>query len=246
MRKTWTNLLAVALILGWCGGARAEKKDEARAILTKAIDAAGGAAKLEKQKAATFKEKGTYYGMGDGGLPYTGKYSLQFPGQFRMEIEGVFTMVLDGDKGWIKSPEGTKDMDAKQVAAERFAHRAGWMASLIPLQDKAFTLTVVDGIKVDDKPTVGLKATRKDYPQVLLYFDKTSNLLVKSEFKTESAELMFKVVTMEVFYSNHKEVDGAKVPTRIVLKRDGKKYVEAEVLEYKAEGKLDQKVFAKP
>jgi hypothetical protein len=245
MRKTWSVLTAVALVLGWSGAVRAEEKDESRAIIAKAIDALGGADKLEKLKAATFTEKGTYYGMGEG-LPYTGKYAVQFPGQFRMEIEGAFVFVLDGDKGWNKSGGETKEMDKKQLGVHRHNHRAGWIASLSPLRDKAFTLTAIEGVTVDGKPTVGVKVTRKDYPEVKLYFDKATNLLVKSEFKTQAEDQEFKDVTMETFYGNYKEKDGAKVPTKLLMTRDGKKYVEAEVLEFKAVGKLDDKVFAKP
>jgi hypothetical protein len=245
MRKTWTVLAAAALVLGWRGTVRAEEKDEARAIIAKAITALGGEAKLEKQKAATFKEKGTYYGMGDG-LPYTGKYAMQHPGQFRMEIEGVFVIVLDGDKGWTKMGDETKEMGKKELAVQQHNQRAGWIASLVPLKDKAYSLAVIEGVKVDDKPTVGVKVTRKDYPEVKLYFDKATNLLVKTEFATQAEEMGFKDVTMETFYSDHKDMGGAKVPTKLLMNRDGKKYVEAEVLEFKAEGKLDDKVFGKP
>ena len=246
MRKTWIILSAAALALGWSGSVRAEEKDEAQSLVAKAITAAGGEAKLLKMKAATFKEKGTYYGMGEG-LPYTAKYAMQWPGQFRMEIENVFTMVLDGDKGWIKAGGETMEMDKKVLAVHQNNHRAGWIASLLPLSKKgAFTLTVIEGVKVEDKPTIGLKVTGKDYPEVKLYFDKTTNLLVKSEFATQDEEKEFKDVTMEVFYGNYKDIDGGKVPTKMLLLRGGKKYVEAEVLEFKAEGKLDNKVFAKP
>jgi hypothetical protein len=245
MRKTSTILAAVALVLCWRATVQAEEKDEARAIVAKSIHALGGEAKVEKTKAATFKEKGIYYGMGDG-LPYTGKYAMQFPGQFRMEIEGAFVIVLDGDKGWTKFGDETKEMEKKSLDVQQTNHRAGWIASLLPLKDKEFKLAVIDGVKVDDKPTVGVKVTRAHYPEVNLYFDKATNLLVKSEFRTKAEEMEFKDVTMEVFYRDYKDYDGVKGPSKLLLMRDGKKYVEAEVLEYKAEGKLDAKVFAKP
>ena len=136
MRKTVVLLTPCALLLTWCSTGRAEKKDDARAIIAKAIDAVGGDAKLEKLNAVTFKEKGVYYGMGEG-LPYMGKYAVQHPGQFRMEIEGFFTIVLDGDKGWTKAGEETKEMDKKALAVQQHNHRAGWIASLKPLNDKA-------------------------------------------------------------------------------------------------------------
>src|SRR2546428_8816628 len=55
--------------------AAADDQADARAIVAKAIKAVGGEQKLEKFKAQTWREVGTYYGMGDG-LPYTGNYAV--------------------------------------------------------------------------------------------------------------------------------------------------------------------------
>src|SRR5208282_5412821 len=100
MRKIVCASLVLGSLLAGVGLVRSGDDKDARAIIAKAIKAAGGEAKLAKLKASTWKEKGTYYGMGDDGFPYTANYAIQWPGQFRLEVEGVFTIVLDGDKGW--------------------------------------------------------------------------------------------------------------------------------------------------
>ncbi len=206
MRNTWTIPAMAALILCRCGGVQAEEKDEARAVVAKAIEAIGGEEKLAKLKAQTWTEKGTYYGMGDG-LPFTGKYAVQWPGQFRMEIEGFFIIVLDGDKGWVKMGDDTKEMTKQELAKRISDQRGSWITTLFPLKDKAFTLTPIEGVKVEDRPTVGVKVTRKDYPEVKLYFDKTTNLLVKCEYRTKAPEMEYKEVTAAVVFSNYKEYD---------------------------------------
>src|SRR6185436_1015465 len=120
-------LLFAGVGLVWAGG------DEARGIVQKSIDAIGGEAKLAKYNAQSFTEKGTYYGMGKG-LPYTGEYAVQWPDQFRMEILGTFVIVLNGDKGWVKSADGSvKEMSAEQLATQVHDHKAGWMSFLVPL-----------------------------------------------------------------------------------------------------------------
>jgi hypothetical protein len=244
MRRIPSILIVGFLILAcvhfaWAG------EDDARAIIDKGIQAAGGEKKLAKFKAVTFKEKGTYYGMGDG-LPYMGNYAIQWPKQFRMEIEGVFTVVLDGDKGWIQAGGETKEMTKEQLDTQRNDHRAGWMTTLLPLKDKAFTLKTLKDAKVGKQETRVVEATRKEFPGMKFYFDKTSNLLVKIEYKTKAAEMNFKEVTMDTIYSDHKEVDGVSIPHKLVMHRDGKVFVEAEVIGMKAMGKLDAKVFAMP
>src|SRR6516162_5757230 len=76
MRKTMGALLAGVLLLGSGALLRSGEGEDGRAIVAKAIKAAGGADNLAKHKSATFKGKGTYYGMGKG-LPYSGNYAFQ-------------------------------------------------------------------------------------------------------------------------------------------------------------------------
>jgi hypothetical protein len=245
MRKTVGILTAGTLLVVWSSVAWSGEDADPRVIVAQAIKAMGGEKSLARHKAATWTSKGTYYGMGDG-LPYSGKYAVRMPEHFRVEIEGVFIIVFTGDKGWIHGGGETKDMTDEQFAAQKNDHRAGWIASVLPLKDKAFTLTALPEIKVDDHPAVGIKVARKEYPEVKLYFDKKTHLLVKSEWRTKSSEEKFKEVTAESYYSKYQEIDGAQVSTRMVMKRDGKPYVEADVMDYKAAGKLDDSVFAKP
>jgi hypothetical protein len=245
VRRTLSTLLAGLLLLGTSGLVQSGSKDDARAVVTKAIEAMGGEAALAKHQAITFKETGTYYGMGDG-LPFTGKYASQPPDKFRMEIEGVFTIVFNGDKGWTSAGGEVKEMTKDELAVQRTNNRAGYIATVLPLKDKAFTLTMLKPAKVDGKEAVGIKVARKDYPEVKLYFDAKTNLLVKSEYATKSAEQGNKDVTAEMYFSKYQKIDGVQTPTHVVLKHDGKLYVEADVQDTKAFGKLDDSVFAKP
>lgn len=245
MRNLLSVFVACSLSFIFAGIALSGGDDDGRAIVAKAIKAIGGADKLAKQNAFRFTEKGTYYGMGDG-LPYTGKHVLQYPDQFRMEIEGVFTMVLNGDKGWTSAMGDVKEMTKEQIDVQRFDQKANWIASLAPLSDKAFMLKKLGQTKVEGKDANIVQVSRKEYPDVKLYFDTTSSLLVKSEFKTKSADLKFMEVNMESYYSAYREVDGVKHAHKLVLKRDGKLFLESEVTSMKVEGKLDAKVFARP
>jgi hypothetical protein len=245
MRKTLGAMFVGTCVLACTAPAQPGEDGDARAIITKAIDAMGGAGALDKHKASTWKETGTYYGMGDG-VPFIGVYAAQPPDKFKMEISGFFTIVFTGDKGWVKMGGETRDMDKDELATHRNDHRAGSIASIAPLTSKDFTLKAIGEVKVEDRPAVGVKVTRKDYPEVKLYFDKKTNLLVKSEWPTKAAEQKYKDVTVATYYSDYKKIDGVQVPTHLVMKRDGKPYVEAEVNEYKAAGKLDDATFAKP
>jgi hypothetical protein len=243
MRKFCAFCATVGLLLTWSGSAESGG-DDGRAIIKKAIEAAGGEAKLAKFQSAVFIEKGTYYGMGDG-LPYEGVYKVKWPGQFFMDIKGVFSMGIDGDTGWVKDMGGVKAMTKEQFAVEKTNLQAGFIASLSPLKDDAFNIKVLGGAKVDGKPASAVEVSRKGYPTVRLYFSKETSLLIKSRFRTKMPEKEFKEVLRETDYSDYRAVDGAKFPHKIVLKNDGKLFVEAEVTEMKA-AKFGPNVFKQP
>jgi outer membrane lipoprotein-sorting protein len=215
--------------------------DDPKAIINKSIKAIGGEEKMAKFKAQTFKEKGTYYGMG-AGQPYTGNYAVQFPDKFKMEIEGVFTIVLNGDKGWMNGQELTKE----QLAEQQEELYSGWVATLAPLGDKAFTLAPLGETKVDNKPAAGVKVSSKGHGDVNLYFDNATGFLVKIERRAKAQEQGGQEVSQETFFQDYKDVDGLKVPMKMAIKRGGKQFVESEVTELKPVGKLDDSVFAKP
>src|SRR5437016_2668742 len=64
MSKLVCAMIATGLILAVGGRCWADDKEEARATIDRAIKATGGEGKLVKLKAMTWKEKGTFYGMG--------------------------------------------------------------------------------------------------------------------------------------------------------------------------------------
>jgi hypothetical protein len=222
----------------------ADDAADARAIIDKGIQAAGGKNKLAKFKAQTWDEKGTYYGSGEG-QAYTGKYAMQWPDKFRMEILNVFTMVVNGDQGWFNAGGQVMDLSKEQLDGWKGKMYAGWVASLLPLDEKGYTLKTLPEIQIDKKPAVGVRVSRKGHVDVDLYFDKGTGLLARSEFEARSDE-QNKQVKQEASFTDYKEFAGIKVPTKLVIKHDGKVYLEAEHTDIKPAEKLDEKTFAKP
>ena len=246
MRKTWCTTFAVFLALGIASPARAEDKGEPMALVNKAIKATGGADKLTKFQAQTWKEKGTYYGMGEG-LPYTATNAVQWPDKFSMNIHDYFVIVLNGNKGWMKPKDGeAMEMPKEQLEEQMESHYGGWVSSLLPLKGTGFTLTTLDEIKVEGKPAQGIKVAHKGHGDVSLWFDKDSGLLVKSAQRLKSAQQGGKEVLHEGFFSNYQDVQGVQIPMKILVHQDGKKLVEAENHDVKLAEKLDDKTFAKP
>jgi outer membrane lipoprotein-sorting protein len=246
--------LAAALVVAATGAARAAEKSDAKAIVEKAIKARGGEEKLAKFKAFTFKMKGKFYGMGEG-IDYTGEWSVQAPDKMRFKIEGgagdmkfTFARVLNGDKMWTKIGDDVQAVDDKDQIKEAQEEMYGdYVTSLVPLvKEKGFTLASLGEVKVDGKPAVGVRVSHKGHRDINLFFDKDSGLLVKTEHTVKDFMAGGNEQTQETIYSDYKEFGGVKHPAKMVINRDGKKFVEGEITEFEPKEKLDDSVFGKP
>jgi outer membrane lipoprotein-sorting protein len=245
-RLSW---VMVGLVL--VGAARAQS--DPAAILDAAIKAHGGEAKLSKVKAASWTAKGSIYGTGDP-TPYTGEWALQFPSKLRVTINSDFNgvpvtqvRVVNGDKGWLKrNRDDAFELEKDEVAADKKQIGVQWLATLLPLRDKAYALTTVAETKIGDRPAVGIEVASKDGPKgVRLYFDKEKGLLLRFESPVKDPKTG-KEVKQETLYENYKEVGGIQKAMKITVRRDGRKFLEQEISEFKPLEKMAESTFAKP
>jgi hypothetical protein len=250
-------IIVAGVILGITGSSRADDPAEARAVLDKAIKALGGEAKLGKIKAATWKGKGKFYGLGGEGIDYTGDWSFQGTRQFRVVLEIVVngqnikqTIVLNGDKGWIKINDTVMDMDKEMLTEQQEQLHANWAAYVMPLAlaDKSFNLSLIGKMEIDKRPAIGIRAASKGHRDLNLYYDQETGLLVKGEWRVKDVQGLQggKEVTQEVFVSDYKDTEGIKVAQKVIIKWDGKLYVDALMNDLQFEEQLGEEVFAKP
>ena len=242
--------LALCLVLVVGRSLRADDQADMKKLLAKAIEAAGGEKKLAKYQAATLKMKGTAH-LGVA-IPFTTEWALQYPNQHKMTVEAkvgddTYTQVviINKDKGWIKeNTADAKPLDKDTLAEKKEQLYVLSIMALVPLKDKSFKLAPVGELKIGDHDAVGMKISRKGHRDVNLYFDKKTHRLVKSEASVKDMDN--KEVTEETTFSEFKKTDGVLYPSKMKIKRDGKKFADVEVTEYKLEEKLDDSEFAKP
>lgn len=246
----WT---AVVLTLTGARHVRADEKADARAIIAKAVRVKGGEEKLARDKAATFKGKGKFYGMGDG-TEYTGEWAVQPPdkARFRIEFEAnamkfTYLFVFAGDKGWIKLNDQTTELNEAGVAEAKEDMYAGQVERLVPLlRDKDFQLSPLGEVKIDDHPAVGVRVAHQGHRDIKLFFDKQTGLLLKSERTIKDETMGGKERVQETAYGDYRSIDGVQYPMKLVVKRDGDKYVESALSNFEPKEKLDESLFAKP
>lgn len=230
------NRIVLVLLVGFLATSlRAE--DDAKTIVAKAIKAKGGDG---KKMAVTWKGSGTFFGMGEG-VPYEGTWSVHPPKKFRMEINGIFTIVLNGDMGWVNTGGTVAEMNKEQVAEQQEAMHANWVMEVYPLTGKEYTLTVIPG----DADTVGVKVAYKGRRDVELFFNKKTYLLAKVK-QTVKDDQSGKEVQQVSEVTEYTKVTGVQVPAKMVIQRDGKKFVDGVMKEYTFADSLPEKTFAKP
>ena len=124
----------------------------------------------------------------------------------------------------------------------------GPVMALSAFQDKVYKLVPRADDKVDDRETAVVSVTRKGFPDITLYYDRETGLLAKSSTRVKAADQGFKEVVQEVWYKDYKESEGVKFPSKLVIKRDGKEFVESEVSELRLEDvrEVRNELFGKP
>jgi hypothetical protein len=223
---------------------------DTKTLLDKAIEAAGGEAKLKKYPALVLTGKGRFIVNGQA-IPFTAVWHTDGIDQGRTLTEYVLggakvaeLKVVSKNKGWVKdNQDPAKAMDAATLEEEQDSLYFNYVTMLAPLKGKDFKLTALPESAVDGKPALGIQVTHQKHRPVKLFFDKESNLLVKSERQVKDEG---KLTPEEVFFSNYQEVNGLKVASKFVVKQSGQVAAEVEMTEIKPAEKLDPKLFAKP
>lgn len=249
MRNLVRPVVAAAVLALFVGSVRAD--DNLKAVVEKAIKAHGGEEKLSKFQASKIKAKGSMSAMGVD-IDFNAEAASQLPDKIRvdlkLEIMGQAINVIqvyDGKKGWVSAQGQLMELEGDQLDELKDQAFGGYVESLVPLiKDKSIKLEPVGEEKVDGKPTVGIKVSAKGHRDIKLFFDKESGMLVKSQSRAKDPAMQ--EVDAETFYKDYKDVDGVKQPMKLLVKHDGKKYLEAQVTEAKLFEKLDDTTFAKP
>jgi hypothetical protein len=188
----------LAFLLLSCG--TAAPAAEPRAIIERAIREMGGEDVVGMKAATVVKIRGQIQAAGlTEKTALTGELFQQSTTSRRydltIELGGqkleVTQAMVDG-KGWRKLPGGNvEDVTGAEAEEMRELLEQDRASMLVPLlKDKGYTLTAPDDDKVEGRPAFVVKASYKDRPDTLLYFDQKTGLLVKMGFRSRQGKLM--------------------------------------------------------
>jgi hypothetical protein len=252
MRHALFPLLSAAVL--FAPSAQARAADEAKAIIQKAINAHGGEKVLEKYKALQSKSKGKLDIPGVGEVEFTQEVSLMAPDKLKealeLDIGGRQIQVVTRCVGKKISIEAdgkevpVTDAIKKAIQTGRHVVKANRLTGL--LKDKGYTFETLGEIKVEGKAAVGVRVIAKGQPDINLYFDKTTGLLAKTEYRTVNPTTGKEITEERIIVEYQKKNEqGLTLPKKVLVKHDDKKHLEVEVTEIKSLEKLDDSEFTK-
>lgn len=248
MRGKPIVIVVAVLLSGPTGSVMAQ--DATKTLLERAIKAHGGEEQLGKLRSGHSHTQGTLHLH--GGITFSQDSYFHLPGRIKEVLQtesngkkSMIVTVFNQGKGAIEVESRYQDVDARILTELAESAHLADVTRLVVLKDKNYELSPVEEIKVEERPAVGFKVSRKGFRDVTLYFDKESSLLVKTHRQTLDT-LVNRQVSEDKYYGGYKEVGGLKTPRKIVVLRDGKKFMEAEATEVKFVEKMDESIFALP
>lgn len=244
---TWAAIAAT-------GGLRAAEAKKPHEIIDQAIVEAGGREALARYK-QPFRQKFDIVKMGGNAAAKSkSRTTTRLPDKLRAETDSMIGgqaatvgVVLNGKQGWGRGVSGAAGrlkvnnhpMGPAEIEGWGKMLYAQWVATLLPLDDKAFELSGLDEIILEARPAIGVKVSHTDRPEVRLYFDKESMMLVKLAWQPNET------AWTELVFDDFAESDGLAYPRKIKSFTDGKQTLERQLTEFEFLDKVEDGTFEK-
>lgn len=226
------------------------RADDARAILEKAIEAHGGAAKLAKLTRMRSKAKGTVHLSSD--IPFTLETVWQEPDRLKnvltieTAVPSVLLSTIAGGDSWSSrdgKPGPLVGVKRDELRAQAHVRR---LLRLTPLlHDNTYEISPLGQIHIHDHPASGVRVVCPGERDVKLYFDAGTGRLAKIERHVYDADAK-KEVRQEEFLSDYQDSDGVPTARKQARHRDGKLVREWTLTEVYYPDRLDAALFADP
>jgi len=170
------------------------RADDPRDVIERALKAHGGLDNLERATASRMAFQGKVP-QDNLELTMSGHWLIQAPDKQKLHLHVAISeqkleavIVLNGDKMWQKvdgfgqqQDQPVSDDQRREMGGMLHAARVGGLAPL--LRDRKFTLAALPEATVEGRPAAGVKASYPGQPDVSLYFDKETHLLVKTAYR---------------------------------------------------------------
>jgi hypothetical protein len=252
---TW--ILAAAAALAAAGVAVPADTGDVKALIDRALQAAGGADRLAQPRAYSFKQEMTTKSKKNpAGVTSTATFYFQPPKKFRMEEEGqlngrpvTYVEVINGNRGWGKRDGATRPLPPQAVAHPLEVQQGFGYKFVLALHDPAWKAAPLGESTVDGRAVVGVKLTHpvgRGGEERRLYFDAQTYLLAKSELRAKLST--GGEMATEQTWGDYKTIDGIAVPHHVthVIKGSNEATVERTYSDFRFVDRPDPHLFDPP
>lgn len=222
------------------GEAKDAKEPEVKAddLIAKYVQAAGGAAAIDKVTSRVMKGKIEFGKMSAPIDIYTKEPDMRV--SFTHLPEGDSITAFNGHEGWLGAHGRPVhemhggDVDGAAIDAD--------LRLATHLKEMFSGLKVRGTEKVDDHEAYLVEGERAGKTPIDLYFDPQSGLLVRM---VRFGETALGELPTEIDYADYRDVDGVKIPYRWTLARPGGRFT-IQISEVQENVPVDDAKFAKP
>ncbi len=219
MRILIVSIWLMGILAGPVAG---QTKQSPRDLVEKAVQAMGGLEKLHQPGASFRQVKGEFP---EDGYRFSGKTYSESPKRVKIthiadEGNGPSkrTMVFEGDSGWFQMDGLFRVLDDETLARMKRARFADRIAGLVVLlEEDGYKLSHLGEVKVKERSALGVKVKYEGQPDMHLYFDKETGLLVKTWQKFREAGTNEEVVH-ELYYSDFKTYNPVEAEEALLKK----------------------------
>jgi hypothetical protein len=205
---------------------------DVRALLARALEAAGGVEALKRARVLEWRGTATVF-AGARQIRLAGHWTVEGPDRARVETweiekgeSSTRRLILDGDKGWMERDGKTMPMPPEMLANERDQFYLYVIVKILLLTDPAVALSPV---RVNGEMR-GLEVKQNGRNTVQIFFDDagrpthlTTTVLDPSTGNQLAEEMQFQGVI---------ESAGVRWPRRILIKQAGALFFELEITEF--------------
>ncbi len=223
------------------------EREAALKVIDRALQAHGGEAALAR--AGNLERDASGELTSNPSTPFTDHTVYALPDRARMQIEvgsekRKELWIVNGEQAWQVAGSNSQEMPRARVQELAEDLYLIWLTTLAPLKGNTVQLGTTPEINIDGHPAVGVRVVAVNRPDVRLYFDKETGLLVMAE--RQASEGGISSVKKEHFFSLHKDFDGVKLPTRERLVMAGNEILKVDYTSWKVLTKADEALFHKP
>lgn len=214
-----TMLATIALAIVASVSMQAITLDE---IIANNLEARGGLTKLNALK--SLKVGGTMQSMGG-----ESEFTMYFKGNSKMRlnisVQGQeIVQAFDGITAWMVNPlMGSSDpQKLPKDQAARFAQQADLAGEFVNHEDKGLTLEYIGAEDIDGMTAYKVKVTNPEGATHVSYVDAITWFVIRTD---REQEMMGQKRTMEILWSNFKDIGGIQMPMQMNINADGNEFM---------------------